>query len=159
MHGSTYVFSLLKKSMQAFSSVISIRWADIDANFHLRHSAYYDFGAQHRVEILLQHGLTLAMMQEQHFGPVLFREECVFKKEIHLTDTITISTRMTKMRHDGSRFTIQHLFTNKQGQHCALITVDGAWIDTQLRKLIHPVPAIVTEVMNLFPRGEGVEEI
>lgn len=145
--------------MTAFSTVISIRWADIDANFHLRHSAYYDFGAQHRVNILAKHGLTLATMQEQHFGPVLFREECVFKKEIHLTDVITISTCMAKMRHDGSRFTIQHLFTNEQQQRCALLTVDGAWIDTKLRKLLHPVLPIITEVMNLFPRGEQFEEV
>lgn len=145
--------------MQAFSSVISIRWADIDANLHMRHSAYYDFGAQHRVEILAQHGLTLAMMQAQQFGPVLFREECLFKKEIHLTDKITISTCMAKMRAGGSRFTIQHLFTNEQGQRCALLTIDGAWIDTKLRKLLHPVPAVITEVMNLFPRGESFEEV
>ena len=145
--------------MQAFSTVISIRWADIDANFHLRHSAYYDFGAQHRIEILMQHGLTLAMMQELYVGPVLFREECMFKKEIHLTDTIMLSTCMAKMRHDGSHFTIQHLFTNEQKQRCALLTVDGAWIDTKLRKLIHPVPTVITEVMNLFPRGAGFEEV
>jgi len=159
MCGSTYVFSLLKKGMTAFSTVISIRWADIDANFHMRHSAYYDFGAQHRVDILAQHGLTLATMQELHIGPVLFREECLFRKEIHLTDKITLSTTIAKMRTDGSRFTIQHLFTNEQGQRCALITVDGAWMDTKLRKLAHPVPAIITEVMNLFPRGEGFEEV
>jgi acyl-CoA thioester hydrolase len=158
MRGSSYVFSLLKKGMQAFSTVISIRWADIDANFHLRHSAYYDFGAQHRVDILAQHHLTLDTMRELHVGPVLFREECVFKREIHLTDTITISTCMAKMRADGSRFTIQHLFTNEHGQRCALLTVEGAWIDTKLRKLAHPVPTIITEVMNLFPRGEGFEE-
>ena len=159
MRGSTYVFSLLKKGMTAFSTAISIRWADIDANFHMRHSAYYDFGAQHRVEILAQYGLTLAAMRELHIGPVLFREECLFKKEIHLTDKITISTSIAKMRADGSRFTIQHLFTNEQGQRCALITVDGAWMDTKLRKLVHPVPAIITEVMNSFPRGEGFEEV
>lgn len=159
MRGSRYVFSLLKKSMQAFSTIISIRWADIDANFHLRHSAYYDFGAQHRVDILAQHGLTLVMMQQLHVGPVLFREECVFKKEIQLTDAITLSTCMAKMRHDGSRFTIQHLFTNEQGQRCALLTIDGAWLDTKLRKLVHPVPAVITEVMNLFPRGDKFEEV
>jgi acyl-CoA thioester hydrolase len=145
--------------MQAFSTVISIRWADIDANFHLRHSAYYDFGAQHRVDILSQHGLTLATMQKLHVGPVLFREECLFKKEIHLTDKITLSTCMMKMRQDGSRFTIQHLFTNEQGQRCALLTVDGAWIDTKLRKLVHPVPTEITAVMNLFPKGERFEEV
>jgi acyl-CoA thioester hydrolase len=111
------------------------------------------------VDILASHGLTLATMRELHIGPVLFREECLFKREIHLTDKITLSTCMAKMRADGSHFTIQHLFTNEEGKRCALLTVDGAWIDTKLRKLAHPVPAVITQVMNLFPRGEGFEEV
>ena len=45
--------------MATFSKQLSFRWADLDPNFHLRHSVYYDFGAQHRVEILEQLGLTM----------------------------------------------------------------------------------------------------
>jgi acyl-CoA thioester hydrolase len=77
--------------MVSFRKKISIRWADIDPNFHMRHSAYYDFGAQQRIEILEELGLTLKIMQEQHFGPVLFREECFFRREIHLSDNIILS--------------------------------------------------------------------
>ncbi|MES2880908.1 MAG: thioesterase family protein, partial [Bacteroidota bacterium] len=74
--------------MNEFKSTVQIRWSDLDPNFHLRHSAYYDFGAQHRVEILAQLGLTLRVMQTEHIGPILFREECVFRKEINLSDVI-----------------------------------------------------------------------
>lgn len=59
----------------------------------MRHSAYYDFGAQHRIEILAQQGLTMKVMKEQHFIR-LKREECIFRKEIHLNDKITISTKI-----------------------------------------------------------------
>jgi acyl-CoA thioester hydrolase len=38
--------------MTSFSKQLSFRWSDLDPNFHVRHSAYYDFGAQHRIEIL-----------------------------------------------------------------------------------------------------------
>jgi acyl-CoA thioester hydrolase len=37
--------------MTSFSKQLSFRWSDLDPNFHVRHSAY-DFGAQHRIEIL-----------------------------------------------------------------------------------------------------------
>ena len=57
--------------MGTFTKEISIRWSDLDPNFHVRHSAYYDFGAQHRIEILEQLGLTMKVMQQQHFDPVL----------------------------------------------------------------------------------------
>lgn len=140
--------------MSSFTREISIRWSDLDPNFHLRHSAYYDFGAQHRIEILSQQGLTMKVMQEQHFGPIAFREECVFRKEIHLNDTITITTKIGKMKADASRWTIVHDFHNKEGALCAKITIDGAWMDTQLRKLAVPTPPIALQVMDSIPKTD-----
>lgn len=140
--------------MNSFTKQLSIRWADMDPNFHIRHSVYYDFGAQHRVEILENSGLTLQLMQEQNFGPVVFREECVFKREIRFADEISISTKISKMKPDASRWTIEHLLLNQQGKTCAIITVDGAWIDTKLRKLKNELPQIVSDVMNSFPKSE-----
>jgi acyl-CoA thioester hydrolase len=140
--------------MTIFTKQISIRWSDLDPNFHMRHSAYYDFGAQHRVEILAEQGLTLKVMQEQFFGPILFKEECVFRKEIKLGNTITISTKIGKMRADASRWTIVHELHNENDELCAVISVDGAWMDTKLRKLANPVPSIIVDVMNAFPKTD-----
>ncbi|MCC9074278.1 thioesterase family protein [Flavobacterium sp. F-65] len=140
--------------MVSFSKELSFRWSDLDPNFHLRHSAYYDFGAQHRIEILEKLGLTLRVMQEQSFGPVLFREECVFRKEIKLSDKIAIHTKTSKMKPDGSRWSIIHEFINEEGKLCATITVDGAWMDTKLRKLASPTPAIAIEALSIFPKSE-----
>ncbi|MCD0473962.1 thioesterase family protein [Flavobacterium sp. EDS] len=140
--------------MVSFSKELSFRWSDLDPNFHLRHSAYYDFGAQHRIEILEQLGLTLRVMQEQRFGPVLFREECIFRKEIKLSDKIFIHTKTSKMKSDGSRWSIIHEFINEEGKLCATITVDGAWMDTKLRKLASPTPAIAIEALSIFPKSE-----
>lgn len=140
--------------MSVFTREISIRWSDLDPNFHVRHSAYYDFGAQHRIEILEREGLTKKVMQEGHFGPIIFREECVFRKEIHLGDKIFISTKMGKMKADASRWTIVHELKNDKEELCAVITLDGAWIDTKLRKLARPTPEIVGRVMGSFPKTE-----
>ncbi len=140
--------------MDKFSKIISIRWADIDANFHLRHSAYYDFGAQQRMDVLEHAGLTLRIMQEQGFGPILFREECIFRKEISLSDTITITAKLLKMKADTSRWTLQHELLSQDNKCCALITVDGAWIDTKKRKLLSPIPTIIINALNAFPKAE-----
>lgn len=137
--------------MATFSKLLSFRWSDLDPNFHLRHSAYYDFGAQHRVEILAQLGLTIKVMQAEHIGPILFREECLFRKEINLTDVITLQTKMAKMNADASRWSIVHEFY-REDVLCAIITVDGAWMDTKLRKLAAPTPQIVVDALNIFPK-------
>lgn len=145
--------------MNLFEKTISIRWADIDPNFHLRHSVYYDFGAQHRVEILEYSGLTLAVMKELNIGPVVFREECVFKREIRFSDNITIRTKMLKMKQDASRWTIEHVFLNPDDKISAIITLDGAWIDTQKRKIKTELPQIVSEVFKSFPKSQDFMEI
>lgn len=140
--------------MIQFSKQISIRWADLDPNFHMRHSAYYDFGAQLRIEVLDQLGLTTQLMQEQGFGPILFREECVFRKEIRFADPIIIDIKMAKLRPDASRWTIRHQFLSPEGKLHAVITIDGAWLDTKLRKLASSIPQEAVEAFHAFPRTE-----
>lgn len=144
--------------MTSFSKPISFRWADLDPNFHVRHSVYYDFAAQHRVEILESLGLTLKAFQAHHFGPVLFREECVFRKELKLGDTIILHTKVAKMRADASRWSIAHEFRTEENQLCATLTVDGAWMDTKLRKLVDPVPEIALKALESIPKCEDFKE-
>src|SRR5258708_30725480 len=109
--------------MVSFSKTLSLRWSDLDPNFHLRHSVYYDFGAQQRIEILEGHGMNTKLMHELHFGPILFREECVFKKEIRLSDTVILTAKLANARPDGSRWSIVHEFLSAQGRPFAILTV------------------------------------
>ena len=138
--------------MVTFTKEISIRWADLDPNFHVRHSVYYDFGAQQRIELLEQLGLTMKVMHENHLGPILFKEECVFRKELRLNQRIFITTKISKINTDASRWTIVHELKNDNEELCAVISVDGAWMDTKLRKLAKPTPKIVFDVMDSFPK-------
>lgn len=140
--------------MTSFNKKIAIRWADLDPNFHVRHSVYYDFGAQQRVEILTELGLSLDVMQTNNFGPILFREECVFRKEIRIGQDISIEAKMAKLNADASRWTIRHLFLNTENKVCATLTLDGTWLDTSTRKLLNPIPDIIQQVMHSFPKTE-----
>jgi acyl-CoA thioester hydrolase len=145
--------------MQTFTKEVSVRWSDLDPNFHVRHSVYYDFGAQHRVEILEQLGLTMRIMQENNFGPILFREECIFRKEIRQNTKVFISTKVGKIRGDASRWTLVHELKNEKEELLATITVDGAWMDTKLRKIANPTPQIAIDVMNLMPKSDKFTQI
>ncbi len=136
--------------MPPFLKSLELRWADLDPNFHLRHSVYYDFGATARIEFLAQNGITVSFMQEHHFGPVIFREECVFKKEIRLSDTITIDITLKQSTPDFSRWTMQHTIYKNTDTVSAILTIDGAWIDTIKRKLTLP-PAEVMAAFNNMP--------
>lgn len=140
--------------MTSFRKQLSFRWSDLDPNFHVRHSAYYDFGAQHRIEILESLGLTMKVLQMNHIGPILFREECVFRKEIKLSDIIFMQTKVSKLKADASRWSIVHEFQNEESQICATITVDGAWMDTKLRKIANPTPELAVKALSSFPKSD-----
>lgn len=142
--------------MTEFSRIIQLRWSDLDPNFHIRHSVYYDWGAFVRVEFLNEFGLTSHVMQELKFGPILFREECVFRREIRTGDEIRMDLKLHRSKKDFSRWSIQHQITKEDGTLCAVLTVDGAWMDVVRRKLASP-PEKVHEVFAKMPKGEGFE--
>ncbi len=142
--------------MNTFQRPITLRWADLDPNYHVRHSVYYDWGATLRLEFLAEYGLTYAAMQEQHFGPVLFREEAIFKREVRPGDVLTMNVFLTRLRRDYSRFSFRHELIRADGTLCAILTVDGAWIDTQMRKLTVP-PEIVARMADSAPKAADFE--
>ena len=112
-----------------------VMWAHLDANMHMRHSAYADFAAQARIEVLDEMGLNMKTFQKLHIGPILFREETTYLREVGVNETITVTTELAKSKKDGSRWTIRHEMYKEDGVKAAVIVVDGAWIDVLKRKL------------------------
>ncbi|MBS1559926.1 MAG: thioesterase family protein [Bacteroidetes bacterium] len=139
--------------MDPFSLPVQIRWSDIDQNRHLRHSAYYDFGAMARVIYFSRQGLTNARLEEFKVGPILFREEALFKREIKFEDRITIDLVLTKSLPDFSRWSIRHLLRKEDTTLAAVLNLDGAWIDLEKRKLTTPNETI-QQIFSAFPRAE-----
>ena len=121
-------------------------WAQVDANQHMRHSAYADFAAQARVDLLEKMGLSAAVMIQKGKGPVLLREELKYLREINLNEYIKVTCELSKVTKDGSRWTIRHDIFRQDGVKAAEITVDGAWIDIKLRKLT----VLEEDILKLF---------
>jgi len=144
--------------MDIYKAPLNIRWADIDANRHLRHSVYYDFAAAMRMNILNGKGLTTAKLIEFHIGPILFREEAVFKREVKLEDKVEIDVQLSKCMPDYSRWSLRHNITKPDGTLCTVITVDGAWMDLEKRKLAIPND-FVQSIFAGFPKSPDFEWI
>lgn len=141
-----------------FKQSIQIRWADIDANRHLRHSVYYDYGASMRMNSLSALGLSMKKFEELSIGPVLFREEAIFKREILFGDEITINVELVRAREDFARWSLRHHFLKGDDTLAAIINIDGAWIDLTKRKLAIPSP-FIKSVFEKFPRSFDFELI
>lgn len=110
-------------------------WSHLDANMHMRHSAYADFAAQARIVVLDRLGMDLQAFQKLRIGPILFREELVYLREVGINEHLKITVELTKSRPDGSRWSIRHEIFRADGVKAAVVNVEGAWLDLMKRKL------------------------
>jgi acyl-CoA thioester hydrolase len=147
------IFNQLNCRMKNFNTKIQLRWSDLDPNAHVRHSVYYDWGALIRITYLHEKGLTTELMQRLQIGPILFREECIFKREMRIGDEVSVGLVMVRARRDFSRWTIRHTIYKNPETIGAILTVDGAWIDIAKRKLAI-TPQEVKDVFVEMPTAE-----
>ena len=120
------------------SVIYRTRWADMDPNGHLRHSAYADYAADQRIVLLAHSGYDVARMAKLRLGPILFREETRFLKEVNIGEEIRVDSKLVAVHDDASRWTIIHTLFKADGQAAATVTVEGAWLDLDRRKLTVP---------------------
>lgn len=144
--------------MDNYALPLQIRWSDIDQNRHLRHSVYYDYGAMMRMNFLTENGLSLKKMEEMKIGPILFREEAVFRREIKLEDKVTLDVELTKSTSDFSRWSLRHNFIHADGTVATKLSIDGAWLDLEKRKLAIP-GEFIRSVFDLFPKSADFQII
>ncbi|MNN63494.1 acyl-CoA thioesterase YbgC [compost metagenome] len=134
-----------------------IIWAQIDANRHMRHSAYADICAQARSNMLNKMGFSLDKFAEFHIGPILFREELIYFKEVHLDEYVQVKVELTKYNKTNSRFSFIHQVFRNDGVLCCTVNVDGAWLDLQKRKLTK-LPEEMEPYLARIPRSENYTE-
>lgn len=127
-----------------------MRWSDVDANHHVRHSVYYDWGAMCRMEFLTQEGLSDTVFSQLQVGPILFREESRFRREIRMHDKIRIDLQLLQAKRDFSRWSIRHSIWKEDNTEAAILTVDGAFLDIRTRKLTTP-PELAFSVFSAMP--------
>ena len=124
------------QSSVLFEKVIEVRWADCDANRHMRHTAYSDLCAHTRVCFLGSLGMGEEWVQEHNIGPVLFKEETEYKLEAHMGEQL----RITLEAGEPTGFTksiqmVQNLY-KESGKLAASHKCVVGWMDLSLRKII-----------------------
>lgn len=137
---------------------IAIRWSDLDANMHVRHSVYYDWTDFARMTFFAHIGLTLNIFYEHNLGPVIFREEGVFHREILPTDDVVIKIFLLKSTQNFRKWTILHEIWKNEETLAATIIVDGSWIDTKIRKVKAP-DSLLVEMLHKIPQHRDFEMI
>lgn len=141
-----------------FTVQFTTRWADFDANIHMRHTAYNDYAAEARLRFFNKFGITIHDFTKEKVGPILFEENTKFFKEIHLGEDISVNLKITGLSGKGERWKIQHEVFNSQGKLSAVINVYGAWLDLVKRKLTVP-PEKFQQIFNDAEKTTDFKEI
>jgi acyl-CoA thioester hydrolase len=143
---------------EAYRTTMEVRWADLDANKHVRNTAFSEFATHARLRFLDSRGFPPERFTRIGIGPIFFREETVFRREVHLGDTVTIEVRCDGLAPDVSRWRMAHRILRENGEEAVRVTVEGAWMDLTARRLALPPPELA-EAMRGFPTTEEFEEL
>ena len=77
-----------------FVVTIVPRWADMDLNQHMRHSAFADWASYARTEWLNANGFTMPKLVELRMTPVMFEDRTRYLKEVLLGERIEIELQL-----------------------------------------------------------------
>jgi len=138
-----------------FEHTFTVLWGDIDANRHMRNTAYSDYASHTRFAWLAEHGFTLDRLDELAIGPVLFKEATEYNREFRLHDRLLINMRLAGWAPDGYRWRVTHELYRLEAEgkrvRAATITMEGAWFNLRTHKLALP-PAEMVAVFESLTR-------
>ena len=141
---------------QAHEERFSVRWSDLDANRHVRNTVFSELATHTRFRMLESRGFTQAKFETLRVGPVMFREEIRYRRELSFGDDVTVTVIAAGLSDDGSQWRGHQEVSRADGKQAAILTIDGAWIHLDTRKLIVP-PRELVDLLAGLPRTEDFE--
>lgn len=130
-----------------------IRWSDVDANRHIRNSAYIDYMSHTRMSFLMENGFDQAQLVKFSLGPVAFYEHMYYFREVFPGKPVKVSLQLQGMSEDGMYFNFVHNFYDDKGRNFARCEMMGGWIDMDSRKLTG-LPQELLEKFNAFDKSD-----
>lgn len=143
-------------SVKEFNFIITPRWSDLDANQHVRHSAYADWATHSRMAWLDQHGFSFKRLYELRTAPIQFEDTTKYLKEIALGEEILIDLQLVGLNHDASRYHMRQTFQRGETV-CALYEIKGAWLDVVSRRIAPPPEGLLEATKNMVRAPDFAE--
>ena len=143
---------------ERFRQTFRVGWGDLDANHHMANRAFLDRAADTRVLFFARNGFPVARFAAERIGPVILRDELVYRKELRLLDEFTVDLELFGLSLDGTRFDLGNTFRTMDDVVAAVVRSEGLWFDIEHRRPRSP-PAELDAVERRMPRGEGFKEL
>ena len=116
-----------------FSTVLEVRWRDLDPMGHVNNAVYFSYLEQARVHYLRELGTIPS--DPAGIGFILAEASCQFKSPLELGERVTIHTRVSEMRN--SSFVFEYRLAGGDGRLVATARTVQVCYDYQAQ---HPIP-------------------
>jgi len=136
-----------------FSRSYDVIWADLDANAHMRHTAYMDYAAQVRLAWLFEMGFSIERLFKAGVGPILFNESTSYRREVRGGERIVVGLELTGLSENRKHWRFRQPIHKEGGELSAVVEVQGAWLDLRARKVAPPPPELLAAV-EAWPRAD-----
>lgn len=112
---------------------LAVRGYETDANGHLNHAVYHQYGEHGRTETMRAVGLHVAPLGAAGLGPVILETTVRFLAELRVGDEVDITT--TVRFGDGKSFRMDTEI-RRDGTVCATLTGVMGLLDHATRRLV-----------------------
>lgn len=128
-----------------------VGWGMVDANGHMRNTAYLDAAADVRLAFLESRGFDRRRLEEVHLGPVALEERIAYRREMRLRDPFDVTLELAWLAAEGNRLRLRSRFLLPDGTEGAVLTSEVAWMDLRSRRLSAVPPALAEAFLQLTP--------
>jgi len=135
-----------------------VGWSDVDGNGHMANTAFLDRAADTRFEFFAEHGFSAGRFIAEHVGPVIVRDEILYRKELRLLEEFTVDLEVLGLSSDGTRFELGNTFHDLAGELVASVASEGTWFDLDRRRPRAP-PVDLDAVQRKMHRNERFKEL
>ncbi len=136
---------------ELFFKEFTVGWGDLDANGHMRNTAYLECAATARLCYLARHGFSVQRFSKEGFNAIVLKDEISYTREIHLLEAFSVNFLQDGMNANGSVYHIVNEFFNSRNKLMARVITEGAWFDLRARKIIAP-PLELLATMQSLPK-------
>lgn len=134
-----------------------IRWRDLDASGHVANSAYLDLCSDARFAFLSEAGFGPLRFAEHEVGPLVFRDEVTYFRELRLLDVVSVTLEIAGAAPDGSRWRLNQQIV-REDEVATTLSSEGSWLNLRSRELTIP-PADLAAALRTIPRTSDFIEL
>jgi acyl-CoA thioester hydrolase len=136
---------------EPFIRTFHVGWEHLDANGHMRNTAYLDLAVDVRMMFFQDSGFPMHEFERRRIGPVVKRDDIEYFREFRLLEPVAITLTLAGLSEDASHFSLRNEFFKSDGTLAARLSSTGGWLDLSARRLIAP-PSMIIQALNRLVR-------